>query len=302
MPQQPKTNVGTMEGFTARFIDGGNASPTVYPEPFYEDYCNGESIEMIAERVVETLVSGHNNMPDFDISSINAENAPEHLYLVLINKDMNQEIAAKCPHLELEDLIAVPRWRVSQGDGETASILVTHDVQTQLLHLTDEEICNIAKSATFEDGFTVRGMTEVMMELMGQDIPEDFIAEMLPAEEMMYVISNEQKLNGAVALLDRETLTSIQKKIDEDSFYIIPSSVHEVLAVPASKVSDPADLKEMCQSVNATEVAAQDILGDNIYRYDGRKLQICNSLEDLQRQLSNVGAVISDGSHISRRM
>lgn len=302
MSEATKTNLGTVNGITARFKDGSNASPTIYPAAFYEEYKNGASIDELAEKAVQIMKAGHDNMPSFDTKSINPENAPGHLYMVLLNKEMNQDIATKCPHIEMEDLIAVPRWRVSESDGETASILVTHDIQTKMLHMTDEEVCSIAKAATIEEGFTVKGMTEVMMEMMGQDVPEEFLAEMLPAEEMMYVVSNQQKMNGATALLDKSTMEAVREKIGEESFFVIPSSVHEVLVVPASKVSDPADLKEMCESVNATEVAIQDKLGDNIYRYDGKKLQICNSLEELQKQTATVSAAITEAAHIGRRI
>lgn len=297
-----KTNLGQVAGITARFTDGSNTAPTVYPSAFYEAYKSGASIEELAEKAVETLKAGHDNLPQFDPEAINAENAPDHLYMVLINKEMNAEIATKCPHFEMEDLIAVPRWRVSQSDGETASILVTHDIQTRMLHMTDEEVCSIAKAASIEEGFIVKGMNEVMMEMMGQDVPEEFLAEMFPAEEIMYVVTNEQKMNGAIALLDKATLESVKEKIGEETFFVIPSSVHEVLVIPASKVSDPADLKEMCESVNATEVSVQDKLGDNIYRYDGKKLLICNSIEDLQKQTANISAAITEGAHIGRRM
>ncbi len=302
MTEATKANLGKVDGITARFTDGGNTSPTIYPATYFETYQNGASIEELAERAVVTLKEGHDNMPSFDLASINAENAASHLYMVLLNKEMNAELVAKCPHIEMEDLIAVPRWRVSQSDGETASILVTHDIQSQMLHMTDEEVCSIAKAATIEEGFTVKGMSEVMMEMMVQDVPEEFLAEMFPAEEMMYIVSNEQKMNGAVALLDKETLESVKEKIGEETFFVIPSSVHEVIVIPASKVTDPADLKEMCESVNKTEVSKQDKLGDNIYRFDGKKLQICNSLEDLQKQRATVGVAMTGCAHIGRRM
>lgn len=296
-----KSNLGKVEGITARFNDGGNVSPTIYPMAFYDEYKAGASIEELAKKAVAALEVGHGRTTSFDVSSICAENAQEHLYMVLLNKEMNQDIAAECPHIEMEDLIAVPRWRVSQSDGATASILVTHDIQHQLLHMTDEEVCSVAKAATIEEGFTIKGMTEVMLEMMG-DVPEEFIAEMLPPEEMMYVVTNEQKTNGAVALLDKNTMQTIQDKIGEETFFVIPSSVHEVLVVPASKVSDPADLKEMCESVNATEVAIQDKLGDNIYRYDGKKLQICNSLEQLQKQTMKEPIAQTHSAHIRKGM
>lgn len=179
-------NVGNVQGITAQFTDGTNVSPTIYPSQYMEAYQNGTSIDELAQRAIQTLKDGHNAMPTFDVESINPENAQSQLYMVILNKEMNKEIAEKCPHIEIQDLIAVPRWRVSQGDGEQASILVTHDIQSRLLHMTDDEVCGIAKSNTLSEGFTVQGITEVMMQIMGGDMPEEFLADMLPEEEPIY--------------------------------------------------------------------------------------------------------------------
>lgn len=282
--ESTKANIGKVEGIIARFTDGGNASPTIYPASFYDDYKRGMSVELIATRAIDALKDGHKKTATFDLTSISPENASVHLYMVILNKELNKDLIAKCPYIEVEDLVAVPRWRVAQDNGEVASILVTHDIQKQLLHMTDEEVCEIARARTISEGFSVKGMTETMLELIGDDLPEEFLEEMLPAEEMMYVVVNESKINGATALLDKSTMKAVQEKIGEDNFFVIPSSIHEILIVPESKVSDPADLKSMCESVNATEVSIQDRLGDNIYRYDGKSLRICNSIEELQKQ------------------
>lgn len=70
------------------------------------------------------------------------------------------------------------------------------------------------------------------------------------------ILSNEQMLNGAAVLcyarLPRE-------------FYMLPSSVHEVLILPPKMVEDESMLTEMVQSVNSTEVAPEERLSDHAY-------------------------------------
>ena len=56
-------------------------------------------------------------------------------------------------------------------------------------------------------------------------------------------------------------------KIKRD-FFILPSSVHEVLLVPASEGLKKEDLTEMVREINKTEVSPNEVLSDIVYVYD----------------------------------
>lgn len=73
-------------------------------------------------------------------------------------------------------------------------------------------------------------------------------------------------MNGASIILYNEKLAELSAKLDDD-LLIMPSSIHEVLAVPASSI-DVEDLKNMVREVNDTEVSEQEILGYSVYRYN----------------------------------
>lgn len=62
----------------------------------------------------------------------------------------------------------------------------------------------------------------------------------------MYIMTNEQEVNGASVLLYDNVLESfaLEKKTD---FYILPSSIHEVILVPSNKIDDPSALLQWCQ-------------------------------------------------------
>lgn len=62
-------------------------------------------------------------------------------------------------------------------------------------------------------------------------------------------------------------MDAICEKIGSN-FFILPSSLHEVLIVPASKNMDLSELEDMVREVNATQVAPPDKLSDSVYRYD----------------------------------
>lgn len=89
----------------------------------------------------------------------------------------------------------------------------------------------------------------------------------------MYVLSNDQKLNGAAVILNEKAMEDITEKIGGD-FYVLPSSIHELLIVPKEEGMELADLEAMVQEVNATQVAPEDKLSDHVYEYDAQEKEL----------------------------
>ena len=61
-------------------------------------------------------------------------------------------------------------------------------------------------------------------------------------------------------------LRTFAERIGGD-FYILPSSTHEVLFVPASVGMDVEYLRQMVHDVNEAEVSEQEFLSNNVYYY-----------------------------------
>jgi hypothetical protein len=82
----------------------------------------------------------------------------------------------------------------------------------------------------------------------------------------MYVMTNREKINGAAEILFPENLDKLSAKFDSD-IYIIPSSVHEIIAVSAEG-KDASELQEMVNEVNMNEVSLEERLSNEVYHYD----------------------------------
>lgn len=50
-------------------------------------------------------------------------------------------------------------------------------------------------------------------------------------------------------------------------FYILPSSVHEVLLIPADNQISMSTLSSMVRDVNSSQLAREEILSDHVYYY-----------------------------------
>ena len=73
------------------------------------------------------------------------------------------------------------------------------------------------------------------------------------------VITTTSGMNGAIALFYKGVLKALAGK-----YYLVPSSIHEWLAVPKSLMSKE-DLTQIIRQVNANEVAPDERLSDRPY-------------------------------------
>jgi hypothetical protein len=89
----------------------------------------------------------------------------------------------------------------------------------------------------------------------------------------MYVASNTLGVNGATWLLYHNELLNFSSQMGTD-FYILPSSIHEVILVPSNEVIPENDLLEMVKDVNNTQVAINEVLSDNVYIYDHKQNEV----------------------------
>ena len=107
-----------------------------------------------------------------------------------------------------------------------------------------------------------RSMSELINSMMNTELLQDSSQEV-----PLFVLSNKDKSFGAVWMTDAEILEKIGEKL-KDNYYILPSSVHECLIVPAAVVSDERMLLEMVQEINETQVEPEEVLADAVYQYD----------------------------------
>jgi hypothetical protein len=107
-------------------------------------------------------------------------------------------------------------------------------------------------------------MALVMAEMMGITMEE---AMEIQKENPMIVASNQAKMHGAIAMKAGDKIAEIAERYGTD-LAILPSSIHEILLLPVKENMDFRELDAMVQSVNANEVAPEEILGNHAYRYN----------------------------------
>ena len=96
----------------------------------------------------------------------------------------------------------------------------------------------------------------------------------VPADRLMYVISNDRGINGAISMLYEDQLHALAEQLGTD-LYILPSSIHETIAVSVD-MGEPEELAQMVSEINMDQVSLQERLSNQVYHYDKdlRKLSL----------------------------
>ena len=89
-----------------------------------------------------------------------------------------------------------------------------------------------------------------------------------PSSPAIFVATVENGYSGAGVLLYPGFLDYAAGRL-KDRFYILPSSIHELLFIEDKDDIRPEFLKEMVRSINEAHVAPEDRLSDCVYHYTG---------------------------------
>jgi hypothetical protein len=96
------------------------------------------------------------------------------------------------------------------------------------------------------------------------------------ADLPVYALTNRSCSYGAYWITVPELMKKICGRLEDDA-YILPSSVHECMIVPAGRHEDPRELAAMVRSINRECVEEQEVLADCVYRCSRESgiLEIC---------------------------
>lgn len=249
--------------------------PIIYLENFFEDYKENEDMDEVLRKIAELRLNSEFNN-EFEADDIKSyEKARLRIVPRLINKDMNKELLTNRPHKIIEDLAITYAIELASVENGSMSAPVTNEMQKSWDVTLSELHADAVKNLSKVKKGTLDKLSDVILSLMikdfvdmygDEDTAREMLEGMIPTDSYMYVLSCEDKVNGASQILNDDLMKEIVNKIGND-FYILPSSVHEVLIVKPENNMGPEDLRQMVHDVNATEVKESEKLSDNIYTW-----------------------------------
>ncbi len=238
---------------------------------FYDAYDEGMSVEEAVSRAVDLITQGFEEKPDINLDELSDYSVMKgKLAMEVVSAETNKEMLETIPHKMMEDMAVVYRFVINSDEDGRSSILVTNKM-IENFGITAEELhADAMENAPQLKPVEIKGMTEVLAELMGVEQAEMMgVGPVAPEDEQMYVASVPDKVHGAGVLAYENFMDMAAERAGGD-FFILPSSLHEVLIVPDNGNVKLEDLENMVREVNATQVAPQDKLTDSVYHYDSK--------------------------------
>ncbi len=253
-----KNNGKELVGITIREA-GINVAPTIYLEEFYRKMEEGEEISSIIKNIImeykKVRFQKSWNIEEFR----EYDRLKERIAYKLINLEKNKKFLEDTPYMQYLDLAIVFYVIVEVTDQGSATMIVKNsnlvEWRIDILTLYQQAMINVEYllPARFQT------MTSVISEIM--DINCEDVSE-----ESMYVLSNTRRNYGAACILYPDKLKEIATYLDSD-YYVLPSSVHEVIIIPEQEYLVKEEMEKMVCEVNETQVSEEEILSNKVYCY-----------------------------------
>ncbi len=265
--------------------EGSRIGVNLNMESAYKAYENGTPYEDVVTKAAEAVASNLENVPEFDIESLTDYSVmKEKLSMEVVSAERNAEMLESVPHKQMEDMAVVYRLVLDKNNAGNGTILVTNDLMEQF-GVTPEQLHEDAvKNAPEIRPSEIKGMSEVLGEMMGNDMAP--IID--PADEQMFVATVPDKVHGAGVIAYPDFMENAAVKLEGD-FYVIPSSVHEVILVKDNGQMTADQLEAMVKDVNATQVAPEDRLTDHVYHYDS-EAHIFEMADKYEQRMAGIDA------------
>ena len=267
MQKVDKNNGVTLVGITV-FKKDSTIFPTMYLESFYQLYEDSMEFSEVVSFFIEKYESNKKDGMDFDFFS-DYEKVKKMLSLKLIHYEMNREFLKDVPQYRYLDLAAICQCNICNEVLGNGAVTIRNE------HM---EMWNISGETLYQDAIgnmpilypvEFLNMAKVLRNMYEDE--EGTLIDELP----MYVLSNVRRMNGAASILYPGQLEKMGELL-EDDYYILPSSIHELIILPKKFETGDVNLSQMVSDINREHVEKEEILSGHAYFYArGMKLPIC---------------------------
>ena len=257
-------------------------SPCYYLSNLYKRYLSGCSPEGLAREMIVRFLQVNTTDQGIKTGRIfSLEEAREYIFYQVISGEKNRELLGDVLHDDFLDLSIVYRVLLSGNGGEEIGSAKIMAGQMRDWGVTREEVKEAAKKNTQRLFPAVRmRMGSMIAEAMkdsgaGMRIdPEQMVRECLPEMNEVYVLTNRRKTEGFAVVFYKDFLKRIAEEKESD-LYILPSSIHEAIVLPAKEKESAGELRKIVDEANRICVLPEDWLSDNVYIYSREQDRLC---------------------------
>ena len=245
---------------------GSYCAPTLYVEQFYPAYLQGKSVSRLSRDAVDVVLSSLSTASMLETPSFDLNKETSDIKLRILNINRNKDFLKTVPYIDTGCGFALVAYVVS-GEFRAG---ITNDL-LESMEISKEELFEKAFSYSFEsDPAVMYEITDVLRNdeddrrnllLTSDGSCIDYIDNETGIP--LFVLTNKTTFWGSAVLFYPGVIEKIRDLLMDD-FYILPSSVHELILLPA-KCADPEKLIEMIRSANETLIDCDEVLSDDLY-------------------------------------
>ena len=234
--------------------NGQSAGYVINLDAYYQRYCNKEDYDKLVEEMIEE--SEDDGFGEFLDKYLQYDDAKKRLIAQLRYMDAVPEDAL-C--YEMGDFGMLFFLLVDKYAGGQKCMRISKELL---------DVFGVSKEQLMRDALK---NSEVLMPPLVAPV-DTYVRDGMGYEEggssTMMIVTNRETIRGAVVLFYEGMLDRIASYLQDD-LLIVPSSIHEMLVLPASEhVGNEENLEELIQELNRTRlVSSEEKLSDHLYYF-----------------------------------
>lgn len=264
-----KNNDQVLTGLIIRKEDEMSA-PAIYLDGFAEQFDAGRPMDSIMREIAQIQTETSKPLP-FEIPQFtDYEKIRPMLAIRMCDPENNREYLQGKPYTVCGELAATYRVQVMENGTEIAAAAVTESMMRAWGITVGQLHRDAVEAGSARNPVCLYRMEDLMDSLAyGGDCPNLLDSGELPSRDFsfLYALTNQTKTDGAAALARDDVLEKVGSLL-EANYYVLPSSVHEVLVVPDNGAVSLTELENMVKDINEAQVGPKDMLSNKVQYYD----------------------------------
>lgn len=169
-----------------------------------------------------------------------------------------ERVYQNAPYREIEDMVLTYRIRLKETENSVISIIPTNNALKKW---------RISEQQLFHDAIEADTKNRPPLLKQIKSIIQDSM-ETEVADSPLWVATVEGGAYGACVIVYPGFLEHAAETL-HGSFFVLPSSIHEVILLPERDVRGKVEeLEAMVRNINRSDVQPEERLSDSVYYYD----------------------------------
>lgn len=237
---------------------------TINMDKHYKMYLAGKPVDEIVDLVQQQAMDAFEERPDVDISRVkDYESLCSNVMMEAVSREKNAEYLQDVPHFDMADLSIIYRVNVGESRNQGIGVITVDNRLLNSMGVSQDQFQkDVFDRVLAGEPPILKSLTEVL--------GGSFIGDISGPDGGLFLATNSDALYGASVIAIPGFLDQAAEKLG-GSFYILPSSVHEVLFLKNDQAMEVQDLENMVQEINESIVSPEEQLSDRVYHYDAKE-------------------------------